>query len=111
MHADASDRGLQAEIVSYLDDSWGSGVDIPGWLRTLNQEVEDASSGHRATRPGAEADLDTPQEMITLREFKHQLRHWQEPLVAPSGKRASGGKESRSKRSGRKGSRKKSGDA
>ncbi len=23
---------LQSEIVSYLEDSWGSGVDIPAWL-------------------------------------------------------------------------------
>lgn len=102
---------LQAEITSYLEDSWGSGVDIPGWLRTLNQEVDDAAIRDRATRPGTEAELDTPQELITLRDFKHQLRHWQEPLVAPSGKRASGRKQSRRQRSRRKGSRKKSGDA
>lgn len=101
---------LQTEITSYLENSWGSGVDIPAWLRTLNQEVEDASTRDRATRPGAEAELDTPQEAITLRDFKHQLRHWQEPLVAPSGKRSSGGKQSRSQRSRRKGSRKKSGE-
>lgn len=76
-------RKLRREIDTYLEDSWGSGVDVPGWLRTLEQEVDDVLHPAEGGRPGAEAALEFPAVALGIRDFRQQLRRWKEPL-APS---------------------------
>jgi hypothetical protein len=79
----AAFRRLRKEIDSYLEDSWGSGVDVPGWLRTLEQEVDEVMHPADGGRPGAEAALEFPPVALGIRDFRQQLRRWKEPL-APS---------------------------
>ena len=97
----ASFRRLRKEIDAYLADSWGSGVDIPAWLRTLEQEVDEVLYPADGGRPGAEAPLEFPPVLLTIRDFRQQLRHWKEPL-APSPARRNG---PRPRRTGRRPSR------
>lgn len=94
----AAFRRLRKEIDAYLSDSWGSGVDIPTWLRTLEQEVEDVLHPADGGRPGAEAPLEFPPILLNIRDFRQQLRHWKEPL-APSPARRNG---PRPRRTGRR---------
>ena len=79
----AAFRKLSAEVDEYLADSWGSGVDVPAWLRTLEQEVDDVLDPAEGSRPGAEALLQFPAVNVGMREFQKQLKRWKEPL-APS---------------------------
>jgi hypothetical protein len=71
---------LQTEVDQYMVDSWGSGVDVPAWLRTVEHEVEEVTWPDEGGRPGAEAELRLPLVTLTLREFRQQLRDWKEPL-------------------------------
>lgn len=94
----AAFRRLRKEIDSYMEDSWGSGVDVPAWLRTLDQEVDEVLHPAEGGRPGAEAALEFPAVVLGIRDFRQQLRRWKEPL-APSPAR---GEEPRPRRTGRR---------
>jgi hypothetical protein len=94
----AAFRRLRKEVDSYLEDSWGSGVDVPGWLRTLEQEVDEVMHPADGGRPGAEAALEFPPVALGIRDFRQQLRRWKEPL-APSPAR---GEEPRPRRTSRR---------
>lgn len=72
---------LSEEVDEYLDDSWGSGVDIPDWLQALEREVSEASQPDEGGRPGTEADLDLPVMLITRRDFQTQARKWKDSLT------------------------------
>lgn len=71
---------LQTEVEEYLKSSWGSGVDIPSWLRMLEREVSEATFPVEGGRPGAEAELDVPRVPITEADFQEQSRKWRESL-------------------------------
>ncbi|MEW4490825.1 hypothetical protein AB1L42_22275 [Thalassoglobus sp. JC818] len=73
---------LQEEVDEYLDDCWGSGVDIPDWLQALEREVSDASQPDEGGRPGTEADLNLPTISISRKDFLGQARRWKENLGA-----------------------------
>ncbi|REJ91462.1 MAG: hypothetical protein DWQ34_14990 [Planctomycetota bacterium] len=79
----AAFRRLRTEIDEYLTDSWGSGVEVPSWLRMLEQEVEDSGDATDGGRPGTEAPLSLPAVRLGIRDFRQQMRKWKEPL-APS---------------------------
>jgi hypothetical protein len=94
-------RRLRKEIDVYLEDSWGSGVDVPAWLRTLQQEVDDVLHPAEGGRPGAEASLEFAPVVLGIRDVRQQLRRWKEPL-APSPAR---GEEPRPRRTNRRASK------
>ncbi len=71
---------LSEEVDDYLDDSWGSGVDLPDWLRALEREVTEASQPDEGGRPAAEADLDVPSVPISRTDFQKQVLNWKEGL-------------------------------
>ena len=64
-----------------------SGVDVPGWLRTLEHEVEEVTRPADGGRPGMEAPLELPAVSLSLRDFRLQLRSWREPLTPSSARR------------------------
>lgn len=86
---------LTEEVETYLEDSWGSGVDIPAWLRSLEKEVHERTDYDEGGRPGTDAELDMPQRLLTQDEFKAQLRDWEIPVIR--------GTERKPERRGRKG--------
>jgi len=71
---------LSQEIDAYLKDSWGSGIDVPGWIRTLDKEVHEATDPEEGGRPGAEADIQLPEILLTLADFRDQLKRWKETV-------------------------------
>ncbi|SFH53489.1 hypothetical protein [Planctomicrobium piriforme] len=71
---------LREEVDEYLEDSWGSGVDVPDWLRSLEREVFAAAHPEEGGRPGMEADLDVLPMLMTREEFLQQARVWRDPL-------------------------------
>ncbi len=86
---------LTEEVDEYLADSWGSGVDIPAWLRSLEKEVHEQTDFDDGGRPGTDAELDMPQRLLPPEEFKTQLRDWEVPVIR--------GTERKPERRGRKG--------
>ncbi len=80
-------RRLSTEVNRYLADSFGSGVDVPAWLRTLEHEVDEVTRPADGGRPGMEAPLALPSVVLSLRDFRQQLRSWREPLTPSSARR------------------------
>ena len=72
---------LSDEVDEYLDDSWGSGIDIPDWLQALEREVSETSQPDDGGRPGTEADLNLPTVLVSRRDFQFQARKWKESLA------------------------------
>lgn len=79
-HSASFDK-LSSEVDEYLEDSWGSGVDIPSWLRSLEKEVHDQTEHNEGGRPGTDAELDMPQRLLASEEFRAQLRDWEVPVI------------------------------
>jgi hypothetical protein len=73
---------LSAEIDEYLEDSWGSGIDIPDWLRALEREVYSAVHPDEGGRPGMEAELDLTFQIVSREEFLQQTRAWRDVISA-----------------------------
>lgn len=71
---------LSDEIDEYLEDSWGSGIDIPDWLRALEREVYSAVHPDEGGRPGMEAELDLKFQVVTREEFLQQTRAWRDVI-------------------------------
>jgi hypothetical protein len=71
---------LSDQIDEYLEDSWGSGIDLPEWLRTLEREVTEATHPNEGGRPGTEADLDVAPLPLSRDEFQQQARRWRDNL-------------------------------
>ncbi|MFV0445953.1 MAG: hypothetical protein ACK5Q5_20440 [Planctomycetaceae bacterium] len=78
---------LNEKVQAYLEGSWGSGVDIPGWIRALDREANEVLMADEGGRPGAEAEIQFPQAAVTLREFRHQVSAWRDTLSGPTPKR------------------------
>ncbi len=79
---DSSAFELLSDLIDdYLEDSWGSGVDIPDWLRALEREVAQAFRPAAAGRPGTEAELDVPSLPMTLEDFQEQAQSWRDQLL------------------------------
>ncbi|MBX3441784.1 MAG: hypothetical protein KF774_05215 [Planctomyces sp.] len=94
---------LSHEIRLYLLDSWGSGIDVPGWIRALDKEVQDATDPEEGGRPGPEAEIHLPPVPLSQAEFREQIRRWRESLR--SGKGRTSGDSSRRSPRGRRGRR------
>jgi hypothetical protein len=83
---------LRREVDIYLTDSWGSGVDIPPWLRQLEKEVYDVVEPDEGGRPAADAELTMSVVSLTKDEFQKQLKNWprrsrtRRPESPPKGK-------------------------
>jgi hypothetical protein len=78
---------LNQNVEAYLADSWGSGIEVPAWIRALDREAQEVLLADEGGRPGAEADLDFPPVAITLREFRQQISTWRQSLSGPAVRR------------------------
>ena len=68
---------LQVEVDRYLDETHGSGIDVPPWLQKLEQEIDRRPS---PSKPRAAAGL-------TPRAIAHQLATWQRSIMRRRRKR------------------------
>jgi hypothetical protein len=94
---------LSREVDAYLKDSWGSGIDVPSWIRSLDKEVHETTDPEEGGRPGPEAEINLDSKTLTLAEFREQVRRWRETLRGGRGR--PGGEGSRRQGRGRRGRR------
>jgi hypothetical protein len=73
-------RRLEAEIEAYLEDSWGSGIDVPEWLQQLEGEVERVEQDSGGGRPGATAAIDLPVTLLDRLALTEELADLSKPL-------------------------------
>ncbi len=78
---------LEEEVEEYLQDSWGSGVDVPEWLQSLGQELERVDADSGGGRPGTTAEVKLPDVTLSRRELKKQFDDWSKPLKRAGRKR------------------------
>jgi hypothetical protein len=73
---------LQSEIENYLKTTSGSGLEVPAWLRQLEEELNTLQrSQDRGHADGMEVELRLSPQGLTLRELRTQLRIWKQPLT------------------------------
>jgi len=72
---------LHREIEEYLTSSTGSGLDVPSWLRTLEEELDRLQNLDGPLNYDSEPDVRLPPPQINLREIRQQLRLWKQPLA------------------------------
>ena len=73
-------KTLREEIDDYCANTSGAGIDVPGWLRTLENEVYNVDEFGPDDLASPNHDLHLPLNSITLTEVRHQLDIWNEPL-------------------------------
>jgi len=74
-------RRFQHLVEEYLKTTSGSGLEVPPWLRSLEDELNRIQGeDDRLQATDFEPDLRLPTSPLTLRELKQQLRQWREPL-------------------------------
>lgn len=73
-------------VEQYLKTSIGSGLEIPAWLRTLEEEVNRLQQLGDPAPAEHETLLRLGESPLNLRELRLQLRTWQQPLTPRSSK-------------------------
>ena len=74
-------RRLQELSEEYLRTTSGSGLEVPPWLRALEEELNRLQHEEdRWQSADFESELRLPPCPINLREMRQQLRQWKEPL-------------------------------
>lgn len=75
-------RRLQELSEDYLQTTSGSGLDVPPWLRALEDELNRLQhEEERWQSPDFESELRLPPCAINLREMRQQLRQWKDSLT------------------------------
>ncbi|MCA8982130.1 MAG: hypothetical protein KDA76_00090 [Planctomycetaceae bacterium] len=77
---------LRVQIENYQDGTYGTGLEVPEWLRLLDQEVRNFEFPELALHDPYGKELITP-VTVNLREMRRQLRIWDDP-VQPSKRNA-----------------------
>lgn len=83
----ASFDQLASLVEEYLTTSSGSGLEVPAWLRALEDELNDGQTAGVMTRGEAEPELRFPGPALKLTEMRQQLKTWRNPLTRPRGKK------------------------
>ncbi len=74
-------KWLQELAEDYLKTTSGSGLDVPPWLRALEEELNRLQQEEdRWQSPEFESELRLPPCNINLRDMRQQLRQWKDPL-------------------------------
>ncbi|MEX1232135.1 MAG: hypothetical protein WEB58_17960 [Planctomycetaceae bacterium] len=74
-------KALQQEVTEYLNDTAGSSVDLPPWLRQLEHAVQQAEDILSLEIFGGDRDILLPPINVNLREMRLQLRTWTQSLL------------------------------
>ena len=82
---------LEAEINEYVQDTWGSGVDVPEWLQSLGVEVDRVELDSGGGRPGPTAEIELPQTLLDSKGLSGELANLDKPLRKRQRKSASPG--------------------
>ncbi|MGD9856250.1 MAG: hypothetical protein AB7U20_15000, partial [Planctomycetaceae bacterium] len=75
---------LEAEINDYVQNSWGSGVEVPEWLQSLGAEVDRVELDSGGGRPGPMAEIELPRTNLDRKTLARELGDLDKPLRKPS---------------------------
>lgn len=78
---------LQMSVNSYLQSTTGSGLDVPSWLRSLEEEIQQQLQDLDAPTGTAEFHLRVPVVPISVDEMYRQFESWNTPLKKPGKKK------------------------
>lgn len=74
-------RRMQELCEDYLKTTSGSGLDVPPWLRALEDELNKVQrEDDRWQSPEYEPELRLPPCNLNLREMRQQMKQWKDPL-------------------------------
>ncbi len=79
-------QALQVSVEEYLKTTSGSGIDIPSWLKTLEEELNRVHESGETAPPDAEPQLHLPVPALSLKELRQQLKQWKQPPSDRKGK-------------------------
>jgi hypothetical protein len=85
--ASDSFKELEREVDEYLASTAGSGIDLPPWLQSLTQRVEEVIEQGEAAKNGEKPHELLAATNLSLREIHRQLKIWNEPLRSARGDR------------------------
>jgi len=75
-------RRMQELCEDYLKTTSGSGLDVPPWLRALEDELNKVQrEDDHWQSPEYEPELRLPPCNLNLREMRQQMKQWKEPLT------------------------------
>jgi hypothetical protein len=77
---------MQAEVEEYLKTTSGSGLDVPAWLKTLEEELQHVHESGEAPLPDVEPQLRLPAPTLSLKDLRQQLKGWKQPPGERKGK-------------------------
>ena len=72
---------LEEELRGYTATPVGVGLDVPHWLRRLEQEVQRVWAEHPAIVDLAEKQFRIPRVVVTYEDLRRQLAEWERPLL------------------------------
>lgn len=72
---------LEQELRGYTATPVGVGLDVPHWLRRLDQEVQRVRAEHTAIVDLAEKHFRIPRMIVTYEDLRRQLADWERPLL------------------------------
>jgi hypothetical protein len=70
---------LRVQIENYQDGTYGTGLEVPEWLRMLDQEVRNFEFPEMVMHDPYGKELITP-VIVNLREMRRQLKVWDDPV-------------------------------
>ncbi len=79
-------QALQVSVEEYLKTTSGSGIDVPSWLKTLEEELNRVHESGETAPPDAEPQLHLPIPALSLKELRQQLKQWKQPPSDRKGK-------------------------
>ncbi|WP_417384465.1 hypothetical protein [Gimesia sp.] len=78
---------LQEEIERYLASTIGSGIDVPDWMRNLEDEIDRLDEKVTNEQYDIETQIKLSPVPMSLDEIKKQLKMWNQPLSRPKKKK------------------------
>jgi hypothetical protein len=70
---------LEKHLENLVAHPTGSGQEVPGWLRRLEQEVHQVRLKHSQNAPLAESFVQVPRVALSLEEIQRQVQEWENP--------------------------------
>jgi hypothetical protein len=74
-------RKLRHELESFTAAPVGVGLDVPGWLRRLDMELQRAKAMNTSIGSLAENFFRVPRRALSFDEVQQQLREWERPAL------------------------------